>query len=387
MNLLDATILALAAGAVVGGYRVGLITRAVSWVAMGVGVVIGVRLLPWVLDRVDTTNEARVLLITLGVVGGTAFALQAVGLLVGARIHLSLPETWRAADRGGGAAAGLVGVVVGVWLLVPALAQVDGWVALQARTSRIARAVADHLPPPPDTLETALSRFLNPARFPEVFSGLRPAPSVGPPPAEVPLAPELVARIERSVARVEGIACRRLQEGSAAAVAPGLYITNAHVVAGEDETELHTPDGRVVPATVVLFDPDRDLALLDAPALADRPPLELADGRVGDTGAVFGFPGGGPLELSPFEVAREVTAVGRDLYDTHDTRRRVYFLAAQLEPGDSGAAVVRTDGRLIGVAFAVAPDRSSVAYALTDEEVREVLAAPRQPADTGACLR
>jgi S1-C subfamily serine protease len=102
---------------------------------------------------------------------------------------------------------------------------------------------------------------------------------------------------------------------------------------------------------------------------------------------VFGHPGGGGLEISPFEVGDEITALGKDIYDRQDSRRQVLVLAAQLQPGDSGSALVDAEGNVIGVAFAVAPDRTDVAYALTLDEVRAVLQQDLSAArDTGSCL-
>src|SRR5690606_33775496 len=97
---------------------------------------------------------------------------------------------------------------------------------------------------------------------------------------------------------------------------------------------------------------------------------------------------GGPLEISPFRVADEITARGRDIYDQGTTEREVLVLASDLEPGDSGSALVDPQGRVVGVSFAVAPDRPGVAYALSVDEVEAVLAGDLSSArDTGACLR
>jgi len=99
-------------------------------------------------------------------------------------------------------------------------------------------------------------------------------------------------------------------------------------------------------------------------------------------------------------VRQFVTAVGRDLYDQHDTKRSVFILASNLAPGDSGGAVVDTNGSVVGVAFAIAPDRPGTSYALSYSEVQGFLAAseagllpgdtPGQPPNiavsTGPCL-
>jgi S1-C subfamily serine protease len=157
------------------------------------------------------------------------------------------------------------------------------------------------------------------------------------------------------------------------------------VVAGPDSTELSAVAGSRAPAQVVMFDPETDLAVLTTGASAAA--LPIGGGEVGAQGAVFGYPGGGSLELSPFQVSENVEAVGRDLYGNGPTRRQVLILSSRLAPGDSGGALVDATGSVVGVAFAIAPDRPGTAYALHVDELREALAAPRAPADTGPCLR
>ena len=62
-------------------------------------------------------------------------------------------------------------------------------------------------------------------------------------------------------------------------------------------------------------------------------------------------------------------------------------LASELAPGDSGSALVDPQGQVIGVAFAIAPDKPGVAYALALSELREVLQGDlSRERDTGGCL-
>ncbi len=100
-----------------------------------------------------------------------------------------------------------------VWLLLPTLADVAGWPAVQARNSTISHWIARDFPQPPNTL-SALRRLVGNNTFPEVFSDLSPAQNTGPPPADSGLAAVLQTRVGRSTVKVEGDACRRLQEGS-----------------------------------------------------------------------------------------------------------------------------------------------------------------------------
>ena len=188
--------------------------------------------------------------------------------------------------------------------------------------------------------------------------------------------------------KVVGEACGRIQEGTGFVARPGLVVTNAHVVSGESRTTLERSDGARVDAVVVAFDPARDLAVLSAPAL-DRAGAAARVGGARRPGRRVRAPGGGPLEASPFRVDRRIRAVGRDIYGSSRTERDVLVLAADLEPGDSGSALVSRDGRVVGVAFAIAPDRPGVAYALTPAEVRAVLDTvpeTRRPPATGPCL-
>jgi S1-C subfamily serine protease len=313
VNVLDLFIVGVAVMAAVGGYRLGFVARSISWAGMAAGVVVAARVLPSVVDALEGGDQLRVLLTALGLLLGGAFLGQALGLVIGSRIHLSLPPgPARSVDRAIGAAVGVVAVVLGVWLLAPAASEVSGWPAEQTRTSSIAQAIDAALPPPPDPLQT-LRQLVGEDRFPQVFDALRPAPDPGPPPADSGLTAAVAATVAESTVKVEGLACGRVQDGSGSVVGDDLVLTNAHVVAGSDDLEVETSaDGSRHDAVVVAFDPARDLALLSVPGLG-RPRLPLGDVDEGGVGAVFGHPGGGPLEISPFQVGNEITATGTDI--------------------------------------------------------------------------
>jgi len=385
VNAFDLLVLLGVVLAGVAGFRLGLVARALSWVGLVIGLVVGARLLPAVLDRVEASQASNRLLIALAVLLGGALAGQALGLAVGGRASSALPFASRPLDRAAGAIVGGGGVLVAVWLLLPAMADVQGGPARLVRDSSIARAIHAAAPDPPGAV-AALRELVDESGIPRVFDDLRRAPDTGPPPAASGIPQDVLERAAASTVRVEGEACGRLQEGSGWVAAPGIVVTNAHVVAGEDGTVVFPEGGDDEDATVVAFDPARDLAVLAVPGL-ERAPLALVDPEQGDVGAVLGHPGGGPLEVSPFEVTDELEAQGRDLYDERATLRSVLVLAAELRPGDSGAALVDPTGSVVGVAFAIAPDRAGTAYALEPEEVRKVLQSRSDGAvDTGPCL-
>jgi S1-C subfamily serine protease len=387
MNLLDVIVLAAAVSAAVGGYRLGLLARATSWLGLALGFVVAARFLPEVVDAsVQFDPSSRLLLAATVLIGGALLG-QALGLVVGGHVHRVLPlGPVRIFDRTAGSALGVAGVVAAVWALLPAMAQVPGWTAHQTANSHVAQAIDSWLPPPPDTLQ-ALSRIIGEDVVPKVFDKLRPSPEVGPAPESTGLSREVLARATTSTVKVEGVACSRVQDGTGFVAAPDVVVTNAHVVAGEEETRVIRNDGRRLRATVTLFDPNRDLAVLRVPNLG-RQPLAVGASAEGQTGAVFGHPGGGDLRVAPSRVSQEIKATGRDIYDRNDTSRRVLVLAASLRPGDSGGAMVDPAGAVVGVAFAISRDESGVAYALHTAELQAVLAAPRtRAAATGPCLR
>ena len=385
MNVFDIVLVLLAVSAAVGGYRLGFVARATSWFGLVAGLVIGVFLLPRVVPEVQDAGRLTVTVVAVGLLVGAALIGLSLGLVLGSRLHAELPPgSVRRTDQLAGGVIGIVGVLVALWLLLPLLAHIPGRMAEQARGSAIAREVNDLFPDPPDTL-AALSRIVGDEPFPQVFDALRPAPDAGTIPAQSGLSTSVANQVVQSTVKVTGEACSRIQEGSGFFVDDDLVVTNAHVIAGESSTEVELADGRSFSADVVAFDPERDLAVLRTDGVA--PALTVRDAEVGDLGGVFGHPGGGGLEVSPFRVADEITAVGRDIYDRASTSRDVLVLASDLAPGDSGSALVDPQGQVVGVAFAVAPDRPGVAYALATSELREVLAGDlSRERDTGDCL-
>ncbi|MGH9027439.1 MAG: MarP family serine protease [Acidimicrobiia bacterium] len=385
MTALDLLILAAIAAASLAGYRLGLVARSISWVGLALGIVVAGAFVDDVAGAmVGATPRVRFFAAVIFVLLAGSLG-QAAGVVAGTALRRRLPSGDRVhqGERVAGAALGATGVLVIVWLLIPAFASAPGWPARAVRESVVVSAV-DRVAPdaPPSAL--ALGRFVGEVG-PEVFSDLVEPPDVGPPPSEV--LPNLVARrVAASVVQVEGEACDRIQNGSGYVTSVGTVVTNAHVVAGEDTSAVETFDGQRFEGRVVAFDPDRDLAVLDVPGL-DAAELTRADAGSGTVGAVYGYPRGGPLQETPARVAERIIAVGTDIYRTGATRRDVFVLAAELQPGDSGGPLVDREGQVIGVAFAVDPEQAGTGYALTNVEVDAVLSGVgTESVDTGPCL-
>jgi len=388
VSVLDVALVALAIAAMVGGFRLGFVARVVSWIGLGLGLALAVRFSPTVLDRVDSSRPAVVLILAIALLIVGASVGQAAGFVVGGRLRpRRVNGVGGRIDGLAGAVAGLMGMLALIWLLLPVLAVAPAWISRPVTTSYVARSIDEYLPPPPDAIEV-LRNLVGDDPFPDVFASLQATPDLGPPPPETGLSEATSDAVSRSVVKVEGSGCGRIQDGSGWVGAPELVVTNAHVVAGQETTEVVRDDGRRLDATVVAFDPDRDLAILRVEGV-DRPPLPVLDqiAPQGSIGGVFGHPGGEPLRIAPFEVAQPIRATGRDIYGGSLTRRDVLELASSLRPGDSGSALVGPDGKVVGVAFAIARDQPDVAYALATGELEPVLnSVTGRTVATGPCI-
>lgn len=386
MNGLDVLILVLAGAAAIGGWRLGFMTRSIGWLGAGVGLALAIVVLPPLIAKLDLRSNDAVLLVGLAGLVLLASLGQGLGSALGARLAPPVhPGRARRLDQVAGAALGVVGVAVIAWMIFPVMQHTEGWPATSTRSSALASFSLDRLPSPPAGL-LDLERQALDGRFPQLFTGDVPETELPPVPTDSAIGAEQMDALARSVVKVRGEACGMVQSGSGFIVAPGVVATNAHVVAGTDSQQLSTPGGATADSRVVAFDPSVDLALLATDL--DGPTLALAPGDSGDRGLVMGFPGGGPFAPSPFQLAELIDATGLDIYDRDEVRRRLAVLSSDLQPGDSGSAVVRSDGAVIAVAVAISPDRDGVAYALDQSELSALLERPRgETVDTGECVR
>ena len=388
MNALDVAILATALGAGFGGWRLGLVARVFAWAGVFTGLAIGVNFVPRVVTGLggnsadDRVGVALLFLFLVASIG------QAFGLILGLLVHRVFPiahplPLW---DRIAGATAGTLGLLVLTWLVIPSLATAQGWPARMARNSIVVAAIQDVAPRQPARF-AAWGLAISDAPYPSALNPLANPPDPGKAPT-TKLTAAVDATVRNSIVKVTGNACDEIQDGSGWVASPGIVVTDAHVVAGERSTTVIDRTGVTYTAIVIEFDPVRDLAILSVPKLRAAP-LTLATGSVGEVGAVYGHPGGGPLTAAPARIGEEILAVGTNIYRTASSRRHVFVLAAALAPGDSGGALVNRDGAVVGVAFAIDPGHSGTSYALTNAEVRPALSAAlgtNAVADTGSCL-
>jgi S1-C subfamily serine protease len=265
-------------------------------------------------------------------------------------------------------AVAVVASLLAVWLVASTLVN-SSYPSLNSviANSTIIRSLDNVLPAPPSVF-SRVQAFLSQEGFPPVFAQLAPA-SAGP--VTLPGAATVnaaVAAAGASTVKVVGEGCGQLQEGSGFVVAPGLVVTNAHVVAGIPHPTVDDASGTHDTA-VVFFDPSFDLAVLRTnvtePALA----LDSQTVPRQTQGAVLGYPGGGPFTYGPAGVMAEFEAQGRDIYGQGLTVRDVYEIEASVRPGNSGGPLVLPNGVVIGIVFSRSTTNDTIGYALTSPGV------------------
>lgn len=337
---------------------------------MVAGVVVGAALARPVVDLIGVRDSTFAPLIGILVLVGMGSLGSSVGFVIGEPIRrriLAAPRSVQL-DNTGGALISIVAVVAVGWFLGLSLSRIPNpIVATAIQRSLILRHLDGFAPRPPGFL-AGVEQVIAGAPFPSVFSGLEPI--FQPPlalPASVDTPGVTKAAGETLEVRSTGVYCNGIVTGSAYPVAPGYAVTNAHVVAGTRDTAV-IQGNTVHRATVVLFDPERDVAVLDVQGLRLQP---LGDGNParGTQGAVIGYPEGGPEQVAPAVVDQQVSAEGRDIYNQNLVVRQILVIGSTVKPGNSGGPLVDLQGNVLGMVFAASTSDSNRAYALTDGEI------------------
>jgi len=377
VDLLDAGIVVLAASALFSGYRRGISWVGPSLLGLLLGIVIGAAVAP-PLAAVFSKQPNVQPLITSGIFLAIVLVIQGVGTTIGFRARVrSLRTRFAMADSALGSILAIGGVLVGSWYLGLTFSQ-SPWAALdtQINGSAIEKALDSVAPRPPGFLAT-LENALRNSSFPNPFSVIGP---IGPAPAPIP---QLVntAGIRAAFAvtsKVIAFGCGGADAGSAWPIGQDDVVTNAHVVAGSQRVEVDTTDGATHPATVVLFNPDVDVAILHVPGLNEAAlPIATTDPARGVTGAAIGYPGGQTETVAPAEVRGTESAQGYNIYNSGVVSRTIEVLAAKIIPGNSGGPLVDTAGTVQGLVFAASTTNPDEGYALSMTEIATFLAQGR----------
>ncbi|MEU3484936.1 MarP family serine protease [Streptomyces massasporeus] len=389
MDLLDILLLLVVLAYAASGYRRGLVAGCVSLAGFVGGAVVGVWALPWVMDLVEPGTTRATLTAVFTVLLPAVVGHELAGRLA-LRLRRELDRgPLRAADGVGGAVANAVAVLIVAWVAASVLgASSSPLVTSAIRDSRLLGAVQRTMPDTTPAWFSGATSALTQAGFPQVFNPFENEST-----AEVarPTGDSVTAAAtdaaKRSTVKVEGVAGTQGREGSGFVYAREHVMTNAHVVAGIDEPTVQIGGvGRTYEARVVLFDPQKDVAVLYVPGLK-APVLRFDDdAERGDSAVVAGYPQDGDLNLQAATVANRVRATGQNIYNDGTATREIYSIRSTVRPGNSGGPLLTTDGRVYGVVFARSTSDAETGYVLTADEVASdarTAAGATTPVDTG----
>jgi S1-C subfamily serine protease len=147
--------------------------------------------------------------------------------------------------------------------------------------------------------------------------------------------------------RIRSVSCEGVGTGSGFALSDHVLITNRHVLAGADELEVSTWDGKTLSAGTARVGVLGDLGVAvvggTLPRAGEYGPAPKQHDRI----TVVGYPRGGPLTLS------EGTVIDRVDGGRFGVEGTVVRLTATVVPGSSGGPVLDAKGRVVAIVYAI----------------------------------
>jgi S1-C subfamily serine protease len=381
VTTLDWIILLFVSVLAVYGYARGFIIGFLSLAGFAAGAFIGTRLAPLLLSQGSKSPYAPLF--------GLAGALLLGGLLASGLEFLGVELRRRIRIPGFGVLDGLLGAVLSAcigfgiaWILGAVALQTPG--ASQLRDD-IQRSVVlqrlNQLLPPSGPILNALARV-------DPFPAINGPRADVPPPTGAILRDPDVRAASNSVVRILGTACGLGIEGSGWVAGSGVVVTNAHVVAGEDDTIVQEHgDGPRLTARAIHFDARNDIAVLRVDGLG-APALRLAPmAAPGTAAAILGYPENGPYDARAGRIGETRETLTDDAYGRGPVRRLITSLRGLVREGNSGGPVVDASGRVLTTVFAATVGGPQGGYGVPDPIVRGALADARGTVSTGPCAR
>jgi S1-C subfamily serine protease len=363
------------------GFARGFFVGVLSLAGFVAGAWLGTRIGPHLLNGGSHSPYAPLFGLFGAIVAGTIISAGAEGIAGRLRVAIRASPLG-VLDGALGAALAVVLALGLAWVVGVIVLQTPGVGDLRRTVQRstILQRLNDVLPS--DTLLKALARF---DPFPRIDG---PEVDVGPPQSKVARDPD-VQRAGNSVVKVLGTACGLGVSGSGWVARDGTVVTNAHVVAGQDDTVVQLRGSSTqLPATVIRFDVHNDIAVLRVNGL-QAPPLQFSRSvKITKPGAVEGYPLSGPFAIRAARIGATRVVQTQDAYGRGPVRRDITSFRGKVQPGNSGGPIVDVAGRVAATVFAQAVGgHTQGGYAIPNDVVRSELAHARGPVDTGPCVR
>jgi S1-C subfamily serine protease len=359
------------------GWAQGVASGGLALIGFAAGAWFGTRVAPLVLEGGRESTWAPAFALVGAIVAGGVLAAGFEGVGARVRARFSSPAFTAVDGALGAVMTACVGLLV-AWVLGAVALRAGPDIRRDVQRSAILRQLNAVLPPTGPLLNTL--RALDP--FPRIDG---PQARVAPPRAEIARDPEVAAARE-SVVKILGTACGVGVEGSGWVAEPGVVVTNAHVVAGQEDTRV-LPEGEEpgLPAQAIAFDHRNDLAILRVPGL-DAPELDIAaDPEPGTSAAILGFPLNGPYDVRAGRLGQTREVVSQDAYGRGPVRRTIVSLRGAVRSGNSGGPMVDGAGQVVTTIFAATTGGPRGGYGVPNGIVRDALASAGGPVSTGPC--
>lgn len=189
---------------------------------------------------------------------------------------------------------------------------------------------------------------------------------------------DVVARIEKSVVRID--TNRSLGSGVIVDDA-GLVITNFHVIEGASRATIVLRSGKsFVSSGYLAIDPSHDLALLKTDPFEKGAAVKRAEGmpRVGEKVAAFGCPQGFSFTtsegiVSAIRSGRELTGILGERGNRWAADATWIQTTAPISPGNSGGPLVTMDAALVGLNTMCYTDGQNLNFAMSLTDINRLL--------------
>ena len=164
--------------------------------------------------------------------------------------------------------------------------------------------------------------------------------------------------------------------GSGVIISPdGYIISNNHVIERASNLEVTLNDNRIYAAEVIGTDPKTDIALLKIESDDPLPYIPFADSDAVKIGQ-WVLAVGNPFNLTSTVTAGIISAKARDLNEFDNNPQSFIQTDAAVNRGNSGGALVNTDGALVGINTAITSETGSYvgySFAVPSNTARKVI--------------
>ena len=341
---LDLAVLAVAFVAAISGWRSGALGSLLSFVGVVLGAVAGVLLAPHVVANIERPAHQAVRdVVPDPRAGGDRRDRRRGAWPRGARRHPQPRAAHvRLGDRRRRCSWSRCWWPHGCWPTRCTSSDQPN-LAAAVRGSKVLAQVDEVAPSWLKSVPTRLSALLDTSGLPDVLQPFGRTPIVAVDAPDAALAGDAVVAATRpSVVKIRGVApsCQKVLEGSGFVVSPNRVMSNAHVVAGSESVTVEV-DGQTYDASVVSYDPDADISILDVPNLPSAPlAFAEAPAETGTDAVVMGYPGGGDFVATPARVREIIELKGPDIYRTTTVTREVYTIRGTVRQGNSGGPMI-----------------------------------------------